>query len=214
MPKTAHDSDQDHDHDQVLPETHSVSTSKDRGDAVIAENVIDRVLDRKSYLELKRGGQKKSKIFLVTFFILICLPLIAWVAQATGYDQQGYEFVTMLCIFLFIVVGVINLIAGLLLLSGASATKTDEFVSDNEALLQRYFIDFVKAKLPHESKTYCTMFDINTIVDDRGIDARALKMIGLCRFSRSTTELSVTLRFNPSYTKLMVQKYNAGGLEK
>lgn len=210
MPKTAHDSD----HDQVLPETHSVSTSKDRGDAVIAENVIDRVLDRKSYLELKRGGQKKSKIFLVTFFILICLPLIAWVAQATGYDQQGYEFVTMLCIFLFIVVGVINLIAGLLLLSGASATKTDEFVSDNEALLQRYFIDFVKAKLPHESKTYCTMFDINTIVDDRGIDARALKMIGLCRFSRSTTELSVTLRFNPSYTKLMVQKYNAGGLEK
>lgn len=214
MPKTAHDSNQDHDHDQVLPETHSVSTSKDRGDAVIAENVIDRVLDRKSYLELKRGGQKKSKIFLVTFFILICLPLIAWVAQATGYDQQGYEFVTMLCIFLFIVVGVINLIAGLLLLSGASATKTDEFVSDNEALLQRYFIDFVKAKLPHESKTYCTMFDINTIVDDRGIDARALKMIGLCRFSRSTTELSVTLRFNPSYTKLMVQKYNAGGLEK
>lgn len=212
MPKTAHDSD--HDHDQVLPETHSVSTSKDRGDAVIAENVIDRVLDRKSYLELKRGGQKKSKIFLVTFFILICLPLIAWVAQATGYDQQGYEFVTMLCIFLFIVVGVINLIAGLLLLNGASATKTDEFVSDNEALLQRYFIDFVKAKLPHESKTYCTMFDINTIVDDRGIDARALKMIGLCRFSRSTTELSVTLRFNPSYTKLMVQKYNAGGLEK
>lgn len=210
MPKTAHDSD----HDQALPETHSVSTSKDRGDAVIAENVIDRVLDRKSYLELKRGGQKKSKIFLVTFFILICLPLIAWVAQATGYDQQGYEFVTMLCIFLFIVVGVINLIAGLLLLSGASATKTDEFVSDNEALLQRYFIDFVKAKLPHESKTYCTMFDINTIVDDRGIDARALKMIGLCRFSRSTTELSVTLRFNPSYTKLMVQKYNAGGLEK
>ena len=214
MPKTAHDSNQDHDHDQVLPETHSVSTSKDRGDAVIAENVIDRVLDRKSYLELKRGGQKKSKIFLVTFFILICLPLIAWVAQATGYDQQGYEFVTMLCIFLFIVVGVINLIAGLLLLSGASATKTDEFVSDNEALLQRYFIDFVKAKLPHESKTYCTMFDINTIVDDRGIDARALKMIGLCRFSRSTTELSVTLRFNPSYTKLMIQKYNAGGLEK
>lgn len=212
MPKTAHDSD--HDHDQALPETHSVSTSKDRGDAVIAENVIDRVLDRKSYLELKRGGQKKSKIFLVTFFILICLPLIAWVAQATGYDQQGYEFVTMLCIFLFIVVGVINLIAGLLLLNGASATKTDEFVSDNEALLQRYFIDFVKAKLPHESKTYCTMFDINTIVDDRGIDARALKMIGLCRFSRSTTELSVTLRFNPSYTKLMVQKYNAGGLEK
>ena len=210
MPKTAHDSDQD----QILPETHSVSTSKDRGDAVIAENVIDRVLDRKSYLELKRGGQKKSKIFLVTFFILICLPLIAWVAQATGYDQQGYEFVTMLCIFLFIVVGVINLIAGLLLLNGASATKTDEFVSDNEALLQRYFIDFVKAKLPHESKTYCTMFDINTIVDDRGIDARALKMIGLCRFSRSTTELSVTLRFNPSYTKLMVQKYNAGGLEK
>ena len=214
MPKTAHDSDQNHDHAQVLPETHSVSTSKDRGDAVIAENVIDRVLDRKSYLELKRGGQKKSKIFLVTFFILICLPLIAWVAQATGYDQQGYEFVTMLCIFLFVVVGVINLIAGLLLLSGASATKTDEFVSDNEALLQRYFIDFVKAKLPHESKTYCTMFDINTIVDDRGIDARALKMIGLCRFSRSTTELSVTLRFNPSYTKLMVQKYDAGGLEK
>lgn len=210
MPKTAHD----HDHDQVLPETHSVSTSKDRADAVIAENVIDRVLDRKSYLELKRGGQKKSKIFLVTFFILICLPLIAWVAQATGYDQQGYEFVTLLCIFLFILVGVVNLIAGLLLLSGASATKTDVFVSDNEALLQRYFIDFVKAKLPHESKTYCTMFDINTIVDDSNIDARALKMIGLCRFSRSTTELSVTLRFNPSYTKLMVQKYDAGGLEK
>ena len=208
MPKTIHD------HDQALPKSHSVSTSKDRADAVIAENIIDRVLDRKSYLELKRGGQKKSKIFLVTFFVLMCLLLIAWVAQATGYDQQGYDFLTLLCIFLFILVGVVNLIAGLLLLNGASATKTDVFVSDNEALLQRYFIDFVKAKLPHESKTYCTMFDINTIVDDNNIDARALKMIGLCRFSRSTTELSVTLRFNPSYTKLMVQKYDAGGLEK
>lgn len=201
MPKTAHD----YDKSQLQP----ISISKDRDDIVIAENVIDRVLDRKSYLELKHGGQKKSKIFLMTAFMLAGLPLIAWVSMAIGY-----EFVTVLCIFLFIVVGVINLIAGFLLLNGASAVKTDEFVSDNEALLQRYFIDFVKAKLPHESKTYCTMFDINTVVDDSSIDSRALKMIGLCRFSRSTTELSVTLRFNPNYTKLMVQKYDAGGLEK
>ena len=121
---------------------------------------------------------------------------------------------TIACIFLFVIFGIATLVLGLLLLNGASATKTDEFVSDNEAILQRYFIDFIKAKLLHEGKPYCTMFDINTIVDDKDVDARALKMIGLCRFSRSTTELSVTLRFNPNYTKLVVQNYDMGGLEK
>ena len=191
-----------------------ITTSKDRADIVIAENVIDRVLDRKSYLALKNGGQRKSKWFLGLFFTMMGLLLIAWIAQATGYDPKGYEFVTIACIFLFVIFGIATLVLGLLLLNGASATKTDEFVSDNEAILQRYFIDFIKAKLLHEGKPYCTMFDINTIVDDKDVDARALKMIGLCRFSRSTTELSVTLRFNPNYTKLVVQNYDMGGLEK
>lgn len=191
-----------------------LSASKDRANAVITENIINRVLDRKSYIPLRSSGQRKSKIFLGLVALLACLPIIAMIAQLTNYDSQGYEFVTLACMFLFMVIGSATLIVALLLLNGASARKTDEFVSDNEAILQHYFVDFIKAKLPHEDRTYSTMFEINTIVDDRSVDRRALQMVGLCRFKKSTTEISVTLRFNPSYSKLVVEKYDMGGLER
>lgn len=188
-------------------------TPEQRARKITAENVIDRVLDRKSYIPLKNSGQSKTRAFLIMVGILGCLPFIALIAQMTGYDPKGYEFVTLACIFLFILIGCIAIILGALLIKGAGASKTNDFIFDNESILQHYFIDFIKAKLPSHGETYSTMFEILTCVEDSSVDSRSLKMVGLCRFRRQTTELTVTLRFNPSYTKLYVDNYNLGGLE-
>lgn len=188
--------------------------SEERANIIISENVIDRLLDRKSYIALKEGGKRKHKWFITMVIILACLPVISFIALITGYDSKGYEFVTMLCILAFIVLSIPTMILGLLLLNGAKATKMDEFIADNNGILQKYFIDFVKAKLPQHGKTYTTLFSMDTSVDDRAVDSRAIKMTGLCRFDRHSTELSVTLRFNPSYSKLVVQDYDLAGLEK
>lgn len=176
---------------------------------IVSENVVGRVSDMMSYQALKNKGYATIKALSYAIAGLQALFILAVIANLSGYNSV-MSF--LLLIFFAVGSGTIGLCA--YIITSTNAEKMEDFISENKVVLQQFFLDFIKAKMPEYDKTYTTNFKLETIVDNSDVASRSIKMTGMCQFKKESAELSVTLRFNPSHSKLEVQKYDISNMNR
>ena len=137
------------------------------------------------------------------------LLILAAVANVFHYDS-----VVTAMLLLFVLVASVAIGIGAFIITSTNADTMELFMSENKIILQKYFLDFIKAKMPEQDKTYTTNFRMETIVDNGDVSSRAVKMTGICIFKNKSAEMSVTLRFNPSHSKMEVQTYDIVKIER
>jgi hypothetical protein len=175
----------------------------------LSENVVGRVSNMVSYQSLKNKGHATIKALSYAIAGLQVLSILAIIANLLGYNA-----VMTLLLLMFLAVGSVTVGLCAYILTSTNAEKMEYFISENKVVLQQFFLDFIKAKMPEYDKTYTTNFKLETIVDNNDVASRAIKMTGMCQFKKESAELSVTLRFNPSHSKLEVQKYDISKMNK
>lgn len=175
----------------------------------LSENVVGRVSDMVSYQVLKNKGHATIKALSYAIAGIQVLIILAIIANLLGYNA-----VMTLLLLMFLAVASVTVGLCAYILTSTNAEKMEDFISENKVVLQQFFLDFIKAKMPEYDKTYTTNFKLETIVDNNDVASRAIKMTGMCQFKKESAELSVTLRFNPSHSKLEVQKYDISKMNK